>query len=73
MQRQPVGHLVERVQLHDGGGLPGGADADGPGSGKFSGQPVSVTQPTFQWQTVPGTDQYALYIRQLGLDGSQGG
>ncbi len=44
----------------------------GPGSGAFPGQPVTVTQPTFQWQTVPGADQYALYIRQMNADGSQG-
>jgi uncharacterized repeat protein (TIGR03803 family)/autotransporter-associated beta strand protein len=43
-----------------------------PGSGSFPGQPVSVTQPTFQWQVVPGADQYALYIRQMNADGSQG-
>ena len=44
----------------------------GPGSAAFPGQPVTVTQPTFQWQTVPGADQYALYIRQMNADGSQG-
>ena len=44
----------------------------GPGSAAFPGQPVTVTQPTFQWQAVAGADQYALYVRQMNADGSQG-
>ena len=67
-----LGHVVERLQLHHGRRLPGRSGTDWTGQRAFPGQPVTVTQPTFQWQTVAGADQYALYIRQLNADGSQG-
>ena len=72
IQRHRVWHLVERLQFYYGRSLPGRAVAIGPGSAAFPGQPVTVTQPTFQWQAVAGADQYALYVRQMNADGSQG-
>ena len=71
-QRHPVRRRWSSVSFTTAAACLAAPALIGPGSGAFPGQPAPVTQPTFQWQTVPGTDQYALYIRQLNADGSQG-
>ena len=43
-----------------------------PGTDQFPGQTLTTLQPTFQWQAVAGADQYGLYIRQMGDDGTPG-
>jgi hypothetical protein len=52
--------------------LPAAPTLRSPGITNAPGQVLSTTQPTFQWQTVLGADQYDLHIREVSADGTPG-